>query len=221
MVSLGILTLGPSWFITLTFRQGKGMQRDAQYVQDAFRRFLRLLKKRHPQRYRGIAYLRVPELTKKSQPHLHLLMHLGGNEPPLHTWDAARPMQLEMRKIWQEVTHDSFMVWVTPCYNPEGGATYLAKYFSKTFGQREKLEALGFLRRYARSRLWPNLSVRMRGGSYGPHHTPAYYRPSNEEIDRGRSAKEFDLVAPGAAGEILSRDENKKRLGRLAWLLNQ
>lgn len=169
----GILSLGPCYLITLTFRQGRnGTQRDADSVARVWKAFLRTLKYRKSNKQ--IAWFRVIEATKKSQPHLHLIV--GGlgervaccrpgttRRPCAHHWKRERVLEdckrdcleHEWSRAWFDATGDSWVVNAKRIVGPEGAAAYLAKYLTKAVRQRNVLEALGFSRRWSRSRNWP------------------------------------------------------------------
>lgn len=69
-----------------------------------------------------------------------------------------------MSRIWEEVTGDSFVVDVSRIRSGARSARYCSKYMVKSFRDRESMEALGFKRRWSRSRNWPSgFAMQLRG----------------------------------------------------------
>ena len=69
-----------------------------------------------------------------------------------------------MGAMWYEITGDSWIVDVRVASVGPGAGGYLAKYLIKGNKQRSQLEAMGFIRRYTRSRGFPaGLQMRRRG----------------------------------------------------------
>ena len=147
----GCLTLGSSWLITLTLKLGDSSKiKDAVFVRKALERFWVRLKIRP--NWKQVVWLKVIELTKKGQPHLHIVV---GNITGTH-----RQLQLEAREAWLFVTGDSYIVDVRPVSKAKEIGHYLGKYLAKGYAHREKLEALGFNRRWSASRGWPRVGPR-------------------------------------------------------------
>ena len=139
--------MGPLWLLTLTLRNIKGRElRGAEYVSQVWAAWLRLLKTRQAWRFKTMEWMKVAELTKKGQPHLHVLM-IGVKKP-----ETAQKI---MRACWLEVTGDSFIVDFELVRHAGKMGNYLADYVFKGFYQRERMEAAGFSRRFSRSRGWP------------------------------------------------------------------
>lgn len=170
----GCLTLEHSYFTTLTLRNaGPESLKDAVFVRKVWERLLKSLKAGP---YPNLAWFKVIELTKKKQPHLHLLI---GGIGELKA--QCRIPDQKLRKQWMEMTyqcpcvaHTIGRVWyeltgayIIDCkkvYAARGIATYLGGYLTKGYDDRSELEARGFLRRYSTSRNWPgNKRVRLRG----------------------------------------------------------
>lgn len=87
------------------------------------------------------------ELTKKGQPHLHIVaLRLEGSKGVL---------EREAREAWYEATGDSYIVDVRPITSKYGIGFYLGKYLEKGFAHREEMVDLGFLRRWSASGGWP------------------------------------------------------------------
>lgn len=160
-IEYGCLMLGRCYFITLTLRKVSGEPtRDAAFVARTWRRFMYLMLKSHPER-REMAWFKVVELTKKKQPHLHLV--IGGigqlkkemvrNEFAWHWAEAVRDRYVDVRAA----------TWVENVLGAGGAAAYMAKYLTKNAQNREELEAKGFLRRWSRNRNWPGGQVRLAG----------------------------------------------------------
>ena len=60
-------------------------------------------------------------------------------------------------------------MYVAPVTDARNGAKYLAKYFTKGFGDRGELERRGFVRRWSASRDWPRVSTSLNGDTYGSY----------------------------------------------------
>lgn len=135
-------------FITLTFRKEfDDIRESATSVGTAWRRWLYYLKKL-PQ-WKTMTWFKVIEVTKKGQPHLHLLV--GGIS--LRKEEAAR----DAINAWMRATSfRSYIVDVQAVLGESGAAAYLSKYMAKGLQGRKDLQALGFSRRWSRSRNWPS-----------------------------------------------------------------
>lgn len=177
-IESGILRAGSCFLITVTLRlaQGKGI-RDAAFVAVAWRKLLRLLKLRS----KNLCWMRVIEVTKQGQPHLHLVAGgLNGQKSSCEThphpyglaWlhhckSSDVCIEHEWARLWYAITGDSFVVHAVPVLGAAGAAAYLGKYLVKTMLHRDKLLALGFKRRWSRSRNWPTGEVHLRGSELG------------------------------------------------------
>lgn len=157
-IQYGCSKMAPWFLITATFAMGFGMQRDAASVRAVWERWLRRLQKYEQM---NPMWLKVTELTRKGQPHLHLIL---GNVGKI----GEAELQQRMRKHWYYVTGDSYILDVVEGYDPLGISHYLAKYLMKAFHDREYLESLGFNRRWSCSRNFPRgEEVQLRGTFYG------------------------------------------------------
>lgn len=138
----------------------------AEHVNRDWRELVRRLKRLD--QFKKMATFRVVELTKRGQPHLHLLwMGITGasfcrtckprNEPKKWLEVTCECIQGVLRNTWFSITGDSWIVDVTAIYSNAGAAWYLCKYLRKgMYGKvREGLDRLGFARRYAASQNWP------------------------------------------------------------------
>ncbi len=147
----GCTILEASFFITLTYRKDASQNEDAQSVGKDWYRFLRRWKSRNP----NLSWFRVIELTKKGQPHLHLI---AGGLIDVKTEEVESCV----RDAWAMATRrngqiESYIVKAIPVTYEGKVAGYMAKYMVKAFyDQRAKLEKMGFLRRFSRSRNWPS-----------------------------------------------------------------
>lgn len=158
--------------ITVTYAyRGVGSRRDASSVGRDWASLMRLWNKRHHQK---TPWFRVPELTKKGQVHLHLIVGGLTNripccQPGSHgscahkkgfDWAMApcpvNCVEHELAKDWYGITGDSWVVDCRPVWGASGAASYLFKYLEKGFAVRTDLEALGFKRRWSCSRDWPS-----------------------------------------------------------------
>lgn len=170
-IEYGCLTLEHSRFTTLTYvNTGTASLRDAASVRLDYELWSRRLKSRHP----GLAWFKVPELTKKGMVHLHLVMG-GMNQGKRKTQCETNPknwyewferscdcLAHELIREWNKIT-GAVVINVQDVYDPRGLGSYLSKYLTKAFVQREELAEIGFQRRYSCSRNWPrgaNLQLR-------------------------------------------------------------
>ena len=167
-IQYGCSKLGSSYSITLTFRvEGEG-RRDAVSAERALRGFWRSMRIRYPH----LAYFKVLELTKKRQPHYHVIVGGLGMDRRDH---CRRKKEMDERNLrglckvgddlcvehevsaaWRVATGDSYVVQVDSVYAVRGLGFYLGKYLTKTFFEEdEDSVALGFGRRWASSNNWP------------------------------------------------------------------
>ena len=162
-VVTGASILGRCAFITLTYRVQSIERRTAQ---DVARNWAALLLRMKRTGW-NVEWLKVPELTKAGQPHLHVLMGpmLGkircyGSEGLrtarfLRTAGSCSCVSHALSAMWREVTGDSWVVHAVPVLGRRGAGSYLAKYMAKDHVQREALIEAGFNRRWSTSRGWP------------------------------------------------------------------
>lgn len=203
----GCLILGPCFFTTLTLPNGAlDAILNAHSVRKAWEPFLRNLKSDH---YPNIAWIKIPELTKRNQPHLHLI--LGGIGTPLASCLPKKPPRVKgWRKNWLLngpscacVAHRVGLDWYEqtgayiidcrPVYNPKGLANYLGKYLTKSFLIRGAMEDAGFLRRYSTSRNWPGGSRLRLAGTNADiwektlfHHRDSGWRKEDSKVAADR-----------------------------------
>jgi len=167
----GISILGQCYLITVTYRMEKGLAKGVGSVGKDWAACTRAWWKSNPSQ--RMKWFRVPELTKKGQVHLHLIVggiqkrisccrpgtHGSCNHKKDYAWAMAKCrkdcIEHELAKIWYKVTGDSWVVDCREVWSPGGAGAYLFKYLDKGFVDRESLEALGFKRRWSCSRNWP------------------------------------------------------------------
>jgi hypothetical protein len=168
LVEYGCLTLGDSYFTTLTLIAGSDLQKNAAYVRQVWREMLEWLRRS----FQTVQFVKVVELTRKYQPHLHLILHLGPtsltaacelNHPFNDRWRNKQCDCLEHRlsAAWSRITRDSYVVNISKIVNPSRTAGYIGKYMAKTIHHRRQLAALGFKRAWSRSRGWPFDQIRL------------------------------------------------------------
>lgn len=169
----GCSLVGPSWFITLTYRQvDESTQRNALSVAADWTALVRLRKKSH----RSLTWFKVVEMTKRGQPHLHLIVGGIGNDRTGCCYPRARDgrcshefsvewvesecrsddvcVEHEWVRDWFDITDDSFVVYAKPVKSSRRAASYLAKYVVKDVAS-SGLARLGFKKTWTRSRNWP------------------------------------------------------------------
>jgi len=160
------LTVGPLWFITLTFQTGSSGLRDAKSVERAFRAWCASMKSR----WSTMSWFKVIEWTKRSQAHLHLIA--GGvsteaertcvTDRGLRGKILGKPckfarmcLEHEISYVWSSSTKDSYIVSVGAVVGPRGIANYMSKYVTKDMYVWDRRESDGFKRRWSCSRNWP------------------------------------------------------------------
>lgn len=149
------------YFITLTYRQGKNLQRTATSVRADWREWLLWWNLHYP---KGM-WVRALELTQKKQPHLHLVVSFGPGMTPRARCERKAKYDARWRgkicdclehalsRVWNGIVPDSYVV---DCRDAvKGDASYLAKYIAKANQITADLVELGFTRTWSRSRSWP------------------------------------------------------------------
>lgn len=179
VVQYGVLMSERSWLTTVTYSAPQGfVPRDAACV----RRDSRLLKQRLRVIFPSLVWFEVPELTERGQVHLHLIMSgikwskscRRKQDKSYRTWSqmtcrtALTCGEHLISRLWEAITHDSYVVDSSPVRSAGGVGHYVADYLKKGLGDHLALEALGFKRRYSTSRNWPRgVKMRMRGTEEG------------------------------------------------------
>lgn len=234
-IQYGSLMLGECWLITLTQKADQEDDRiNADSVGRALTELVRTLKIRSPE----LSWLKVVEVTKRGTPHLHLIVggltknrseRCCGEDPPY----SSRWIQEDCRKDcliheWgREWFHRSgnFVVDVRKVHDAGGVAGYLSKYLTKGFLLRERLEALGFVRRWACSRNWPReKQIRLRGSlGQGWYHTEVVARSFQKEKMKALERRDKNAYMMQQVGDDLglllrSRIERRGQLARVSQL---
>ena len=234
-IEKGILTAGRCYLISLTFVNRRGHdQRNAASVAVAWRRLLRRL--RNP----NLMWFRVIELTKRNQPHLHLIVGGIGNrtancEKHPHPYDADwrsackfSPLcvEHEWSRAWFEATADSYVVDARPVLGAAGAAHYLGKYLTKAMGSRETLVALGFSRRWSRSQNWPTGDVYLRGTELGWDHTEWSWKGGDgygyaaAAAQKDQNAYMLERLGDDVVRDIANKGRKRKLANKLKGLLD-
>lgn len=151
------------YFITVTLKAGKGLEKDAAYVATKWPLLLRFLKKSYGP---NLMWVRVIELTQRKQPHLHLILTFGpGINPRAYCqkepryndeWLSRTDCDCLEHRIgfaWLSITGDSYVIDARPIL--PGDEEYIAKYVAKSFRILDEMGELGFHRSWSRSRNWP------------------------------------------------------------------
>lgn len=162
----GCLVLGRCAFVTITYRSAPDAMRDAESVRRDWKELWRRLRRDVPSS-RKWRWLRVVELTKKGQPHLHLVMGpivgsircYGKEKVNAKKFQAGlescKCLSHELSRAWNRVVPDTWLVHTVPVEGPAGAAGYMLKYLAKGYKQHGNLDRLGFKRRWSSSRGWP------------------------------------------------------------------
>lgn len=151
------------YFITVTYKAGTpDSQRDAQSVRRDWRDLCLWLRPLYP----NLKWIKVVELTRRNQPHLHVVLSFGpGTNPEAACEKKARYDDAWRRKLcecvehawsraWWRITGDSFVIDCRPVVSGTSDAAYLGKYLAKSYLHKDGLAALGFQRTWSRSRSW-------------------------------------------------------------------
>ncbi len=166
--------LGSSAFITITYvMKDYRSIRNATTVNKDWHRLLKLFL-----RPKSVIMFRVVELTKQGQPHLHLIASWpsigietltcrveGKRSDFTRKWLSLDCVcvEHELSRIWYGITGDSWITDVRQISTSQKAGQYVATYIKKGMVAWSKLEALGFKRRYSRSRDWPVSGIWLRG----------------------------------------------------------
>lgn len=123
-------------------------------------------------------------------------------------------------KLWYEATGDSYVVDAREVMGARGAAVYLAKYLTKSAMSFDRLEDLGFKRRWSRSRNWPGgekLQLRQTvEGGWAKIVWSARNGSSDREEEWARRSEGHGLGARIGDNLSFSEDERKVRLAELA-----
>ncbi len=129
-------------------------------------------------RPRNMIMFRVTELTKNGQVHLHLINSWPtiGTEKLTCRIEGVRKnwgreylkedcecVEHELSRCWYRITGDTWITDVREISTAQKAGSYVASYIKKGMVTWSKLEALGFERRYSKSRDWPVSGIWMRG----------------------------------------------------------
>lgn len=168
-------TGGPSHFITTTYlKLPGGPTRNAADVAKDWAELWRLLKTK--EQWRDAAWVKVPELTKAGQVHLHGIVVRAAGTDSCRKGDYHRKrwmmsecsvgcLEHDLARAWYEITKDSFVVDCQEVRSVAGTAAYVQKYMGKDMGgDRTALKSLGFNKRWSSSKNWPRCEpLRLRG----------------------------------------------------------
>lgn len=215
-IRYGLETGTHSWFIVLTYRMAYDSM--VQGAKSAGRDMAQFWRRVQCELLEKPAWFRIPELTKKGQIHHHVLMLT--EEEGTDTCRRKRETYLTWRqngcrdsdgecvehmfsRIWEAVTGDSFVVHVSRIKSVARSATYITKYLRKGFNDRGAMEALGYKRRWSRSRNWPGgYALRLAGTEAGAWGGLKYYGMSKvDPVLRGKLMEEEK--EPSACPEML------------------
>lgn len=191
-IGYGVSKLGPCVAITCTYRMGEGLRRDAEFVLRSHRLLWQRLKEG---RWKNVEWAKVTELTKVGQAHTHMVagpidfpdrcrkrqysekrLRSKGVYPMWRAetctarWMGKREecAQHEMSRVWEDITGDSYVVYVGKLKRTSGYSTYMAKYMGKSLSERNTLEGMGFKRAFTTSRGFPRPEqMRLAGSQIG------------------------------------------------------
>ncbi len=222
LITYGISMLGPCYLVSLTYVAIRRSTRtrgslgfaDAATVNSQFAALVRRLKSRG---MTEIAWIKIPELTKKKQTHLHLIIGGIGNDQAA-CQNVAKYDREWLDKVctchehtfsreWYKITGDSYVVDVRRVSGKFGAAAYVAKYLAKQYtgADRDELEKRGFLRRITCSRNWPRGGQMQRRGTVNDSWVKHSFHPGGGFkwwIDTSKNAPEAQQVGTDMAWEL-------------------
>lgn len=127
-------------FLTLTLKKSNNLESDYKRINKCFTKFITLLKKKiFKNKNKKLEYFKMIEMGKNNNLHLHVLVNF----------------YLDVRKIsalWQIVTEDSYIVYVSRIKKKQDLINYVIKYFLKAFDSYSDFFALK--RKYSTSDLF-------------------------------------------------------------------
>ncbi len=127
-------------FLTLTLKKTDDLEADYKRINKCFTKFISLLKKKiFKNKSKKIEYFKMVEMGKNNNLHLHVLVNF----------------YLDVKKIsalWQVVTEDSYIVYVSRIKKKQDLINYVIKYFVKAFDAHSDFFALK--RKYSTSDLF-------------------------------------------------------------------
>ena len=228
---IGSWIRGGSYFITITNKMGTGLQKDAASVQEDWRRFLYLFKRKYPEMTEKMHWMKVVELTKAGQPHLHVIVTglPGGivdrckgrkNEREWVVqgcWQRTGTCLLHaVAKTWLETTKGSSWVCdASKVRSASSAGNYVGKYITKAYEGTE-LAKLGFKRVWSASQGFaPDLRVRLAGAVAGKWTKVEHFFSKYDQsdwLDRGRNDPDLKLVGHPLVMEKIERRERQRKL---------
>lgn len=211
-----------SLLITITYKfAGRSTLRSNDVVLRDLGRLFGLMKRRS--RYRNLSWFKVPELTKKKQIHLHLVV--GGVEAPVvaacerepnygRAWRRRACVCVEhtWSKVWERITGDSYVVDASEVLSGAKAASYLGKYLVKGMADRRELVRRGFVNRWSCSRNWPRGELLMTGTARGLWRKITFVGGKDAGL-RKRAEEDVNsrALARVGAAEAMAFDARKQR----------
>ena len=222
-----------SYFITVTLRTAMKGPEDAVFVQKAWRGLVQRLNYETTW-FQQTKWMKVIELTKWGQPHLHLIVTgvPGGSKARCRgdrndrNWVEegcfeARGSCLhhEVAKAWARVTkklgNESWVVDVSKVRGARRAGLYVSKYVTKG-GNDSRLAKLGFKRVWSTSKSFtPDLRIRLRGTVEGKWEKVEFWQPKKEPtswLAHSLGDRDLELVGhPLVMKKYEARDRARKR----------
>lgn len=229
-VSSGASALGRCAFITLTYRTEGKDRKDAASVAKDWKAFWRIMKRTNPEIAR-MKWLRVMELTKKKQPHFHVVMGpvtgklrcYGEDDFDARRFfkrmEACGCLSHAMARAWQAVTTTSYIVFVVPVTNPRGAGAYLAKYMVKDMAAYWQMRRRGFHRRWSTSRGWPG-NGRLRLIETDWTHHEFYDGWTSRRPEGAEPLSMMEMTGPPALLEAVNRQAKERKARKLRGMVN-
>jgi hypothetical protein len=234
---IGVSIRPHSYFITLTLKKGTEKARDAVFVQKAWRQFCQRMMYKH-QWWKETKWMKVVELTKKGQPHLHMIVTgcPGGREAKCKgdRRDKAYVDQgcfnargsciyHEVAKAWSRVTeklgNESWIVDVSKVRSSKKAGLYVSKYVTKGGGDAKRLATLGFKRVWSTSQgFTPDLRIRLRGTVEGKWTKVEFWQPNKDPdawLKRSDGDRDLDLVGHPL---VMAKYESRRRAKQMEFI---
>jgi len=233
-IEYGSLMVSHSCLITLTYKFGGGSTlMQGPVVERHLRKLFSRLKIWWP----NLSWMKVPELTRQNQVHLHLVV--GGIPDEMacerdakydRKWRSEGSclcVEHRVARLWHDITggggHSlaecgraqpcSYVVDARAIVSPREASAYLGKYLVKGLGQRRELFRRGFVRRWASSRNWPKANLLTRGSARSRWHGGGYIGGYDEKLERAaeKDSGHYLLERVGSDSAVAFDKANIKR----------
>jgi hypothetical protein len=233
---IGCLMYPDSYFMTVTLKMGMERPKDAVFVQKAWRGLVSRLKY-ETDWWKQVKWMKVVEITKRGQPHLHLVVtnvpggkrdRCVGNRNDKGWVDngcfnaGESCIHHDVARAWARVTeklgNESWVVDVSKIRSSVKAGMYVSKYITKG-GEDGRLADLGFKRLWSASKGFsPDLRIRLRGTVEGKWQRVEYWQPQQEPVSwLEYSDGDRDLELTGHP-LVMEKYEARQRARKITWV---